>query len=175
MLRRQFRWVQGNLHRFSSDVLGQSRRVERPQETFWHHILESIRDDTLPRSCRARSSMACAATVFLTINDEEGWKLQQGIMMQLDPKNRCGWRHSKLGRIGRWEGVMLRCMGPRWKDTLLVADSAAIKEEDYLDAGRRMVGRSGGTTTTVRQATDDTTEDLDEQRALKKPRLSKDA
>lgn len=98
MLRRQFRWIKGNLHRFSCDLLGQTRRVQRLQEKSWHHILASIRDDTFPRACRARSSTACAVTVSLTINDAEGWKLQQGIMPQLDPRNRCGWRHSKPHR-----------------------------------------------------------------------------
>lgn len=49
MLRRQFRWINSNLHRISSDLLGQTRRVHRPQEQSWHHVPASIRDDTLPR------------------------------------------------------------------------------------------------------------------------------
>lgn len=135
MLRRQFRWILGNLRRFASDTLGQTRRTSRPQERSRHHILASIRDDMLPSTCRERSSTACAVTVFLTMNDEEGWKLQQGIMMQLDHRNRCGWRHSKPGRIGRWEGVILRCIGARWKETLIAADSVIGREDDYVETG----------------------------------------
>lgn len=76
-------------------------------------------------------------TVRLTVNDEEGWKLQQGIMLQLDPKNKSG-----SGKVSKWEGVMLRALGPRRKERLLAGEAAATTGDEYVAPGMQMVGRS---------------------------------
>lgn len=175
MLRRQCRWITANLRRFSADLLGQTRRRQQPQAQCWHRILASIRDGSLPEACRAQSGTACAVTIFLTINDEEGWRLQQGIMTQLDPKNTTGWRHSKPGRIGRWEGVMLRCLGPRWKEAILTNDRETITDDMYVETGRSMVGRAGGPVRLAERPTTTDEEVLDENKARKRPRRAQDS
>lgn len=91
--------------------MGQAHRMTRPQPSSWHRTSASVGHGTLPQGCAARSATSCVSIVFLIVNDEEGWKLQRGIMLQLDRKNKSGWKHGKPGR-SRWEGVKLRALGP---------------------------------------------------------------
>lgn len=85
---------------------------------------------------------SCAPICFMTIWDEESWKLRQGMMAQRDPHNRTGWRHSRPGRITRWAGVMVELFGLRWKEFLLAepSDEFVCVEKALAKVGRSYAG-----------------------------------
>lgn len=93
-------------------------------------------------------------------------------MLQLDPPNNCGWRHDKPGRVCMWEGVMLRLLGPRWKEALLADDLSAEKENDSVESDLLMVGRSATAMRTPRatEVAGIATDDIGESRARTRPR-----
>lgn len=118
-LRRQFRWVIASLRRFASDLVSQTSRRSLPIEAVWCKMFLSLRGGTLSKGCRPGRAVDCASICLLISADSEDWRLRQAIMGRLDPINSGGWLHQRPGRVGRWERLMVRMAGERWKEALI--------------------------------------------------------
>lgn len=141
MLRRQYRWVTGAHNRFARVLLRQTSRRVWPTLEVWSNILSSMRQLQLSSASRVWHSTACAPVCFLVYNDEESWRLKQAIFSRIDPHNSQHWRHSRPGRQVRWETVMLRLAGERWKENVLAGELRGC-EDQYVNTAFEQVGRS---------------------------------
>ena len=83
----------------------------------------------------------------------EAWRLQQAVGELLDRQGeRTSWRHSRQGRVSRWDGLLHRILGSTWqtaaqdRNAWKAVCSAFVSNaaDSLLGVGHRLLGLASG-------------------------------